>query len=381
MYRNLTTARRLLIVAFAAVMVFSFVSPITVRAVDFIPELDIPGQFEGPQPSDGNLFGRYVRAIYIYFIWIVGIVATAMITFAGVKWVAAAGDQGRIRDARDMISNAIIGVIIALTSVVLLNLLSPGFTTLSIPGVKDVKPIPFVINPETGCIDTLTCPSGTSRTYAIYCAGSAYPAGGGTALYVDADIPFCANNGLHRGICCRNTETNKCIGISATDGKSFTADCNPNAAATIRETTTTSCTDSTPCGQKISLPNNKQCIGTFCPTGELCADKNGSTPARCLNPAAETGALLRVEISAEGICKLPGGAKRFYEYYTSGAACGKSVTAYDTVLKQQVQAFGTGGGCKPSEYCGTAPIGADASNNCLVIAPRTICKPTSLYPR
>lgn len=109
----------------------------------FIPELPIPGQFEGTQTLDNNLFGRYVRAIYVYFIWTVGIVATGMITFAGVKWVAAAGDQGRIRDARDMITNAIIGVIIALTSVVLLNLLSPGFTTLSIPGAKKVVGDPY----------------------------------------------------------------------------------------------------------------------------------------------------------------------------------------------------------------------------------------------
>lgn len=105
----------------------------------FIPELDIPGEFSGPQDVDNNLFGRYVRAIYIYFIWIVGIVATFMIVFAGVKWVAAAGNPARINDARDMMNNAIIGVIIGLTSVVLLNLLSPRFTSLSIPGTTSVS--------------------------------------------------------------------------------------------------------------------------------------------------------------------------------------------------------------------------------------------------
>lgn len=103
----------------------------------FIPEINIPGQFSGAQDIDNNLFGRYVRAIYIYFIWTVGVIATGMIVYAGVKWVAAAGNQSRIKDARDMINNAIIGVIIALTSVVLLNLLSPGFTTLGIPSITN----------------------------------------------------------------------------------------------------------------------------------------------------------------------------------------------------------------------------------------------------
>ncbi len=105
----------------------------------FIPEINIPGQFSGAQDIDNDLFGRYVRAIYIYFIWTVGVIATGMVVYAGVKWVAAAGNQSRIKDARDMINNAIIGVIIALTSVVLLNLLSPGFTTLSIPSITTVK--------------------------------------------------------------------------------------------------------------------------------------------------------------------------------------------------------------------------------------------------
>lgn len=109
------------------------------RADTFSPEIKIPGtDFADSQTIDNDLFGKYVRAIYIYFIWVVGIIATFMIVYAGVKWVAAAGDQARIRDAREMINNAIIGVIIGLTSVVLLNILSPGFTTLSIPGTTSV---------------------------------------------------------------------------------------------------------------------------------------------------------------------------------------------------------------------------------------------------
>ncbi len=109
-------------------------------ATKFTPEIPIPGtDFSGEEQTvDNDLFGRYVRAIYIYFIWIVGIIATFMVIYAGVKWVAAAGNQARIREAHEMINNAIIGVIIGLTSVVLLNLLSPNFTTLSIPGTTSV---------------------------------------------------------------------------------------------------------------------------------------------------------------------------------------------------------------------------------------------------
>lgn len=346
------------------------------RAAVFDPEIPIPGQFAGPQEVNSDLFGKYVRAIYIYFIWTVGIVATGMVIYAGVKWVAAAGDQGRIRDARDMINNAIIGVIIGLTSVVLLNLLSPGFTTLKIPVTNTVSGSPYIFN--NGCIQNLVCPEGMSRTYAIFCAGGAFPAGG--AVYVDADVAYCDNNGAHRGICCRNTDTNQCTGISGTDAKSFSSTCFANAEAVLKKTSTTGCNDTTACGQRKDLPNNKQCVGTYCPTGQLCADKNGTVPAGCIDPSTETNSLARKEISAQGICTLPNNATKFYEYYTSGAACGKSVQAFDPALKTQVQAFGTNGGCPAGQYCGTAPIGVGSNNECYIVAPRTICKPTSNYP-
>ncbi len=144
-------------VAMAAILVQGFVvvaAPVTFAAeTTFTPEISLPGQFSGPQTVDENLFGRYVRAIYIYFIWTVGVVATGMVIYAGVKWVAAAGNQAKIKDARDMITNAIIGVIIGLTSVVLLNLLSPSFTTLQIPQLTLAKK-----NYYAGAAATDVCP-------------------------------------------------------------------------------------------------------------------------------------------------------------------------------------------------------------------------------
>lgn len=105
----------------------------------FVPEVNIPGLFSGPQTIDNTLLGRYVRAIYVYFVWVVGILSTVMITFGGIKWVTAAGNSGLISDARDTINNAIIGLIIALTSFVLLYTINPQYTSLTIPAAGVVK--------------------------------------------------------------------------------------------------------------------------------------------------------------------------------------------------------------------------------------------------
>lgn len=109
------------------------------EAIQFTPEVPIPGVFEGNQTVDENFTAKYIRGLYIYFIWIVGVLATFMVIYGGVKWVTASGNPSRINDAREVINNAIIGVIIALLSVVILNLISPQFTTLGLPSLPGVK--------------------------------------------------------------------------------------------------------------------------------------------------------------------------------------------------------------------------------------------------
>ncbi len=96
--------------------------------ITFKPEIAIPGLFSGETTITGTSIATYVRAIFILFIWTVGILATVMVVYGGIKWVAAAGNPGRINDARDIVNNAVIGVIIALASVVLLNTINPSLT-------------------------------------------------------------------------------------------------------------------------------------------------------------------------------------------------------------------------------------------------------------
>lgn len=98
--------------------------------ITFKPELAIPGLFSGETVITGTSIVSYVRVIFIMFIWTVGILATVMVIYGGIKWVAAAGNPGRINDARDVINNAIIGVVIALTSIVLLNTINPSLVRL-----------------------------------------------------------------------------------------------------------------------------------------------------------------------------------------------------------------------------------------------------------
>ncbi|MEK7637082.1 MAG: pilin [Patescibacteria group bacterium] len=98
-------------------------------ALTFKPELTIPGLLEGVWNISDTTIAEYIRVIFVAFVWAVGILATVMVVYGGIKWVAAAGNPGRINDARGIINDAIIGVLIALVSVVLLNTINPRLTS------------------------------------------------------------------------------------------------------------------------------------------------------------------------------------------------------------------------------------------------------------
>lgn len=117
---------------------------------EFKPEVEIPGLFFGKITIDGQLLGKYIKAVFVYFIWIAGILAVVMLMWGGIRWVAAAGNPSQITVARDIIQNAIIGLIIALTSVLILNTISPQFINLKGLAIVEVKPCVFIPDPVSG---------------------------------------------------------------------------------------------------------------------------------------------------------------------------------------------------------------------------------------
>ncbi|MBI3572848.1 MAG: hypothetical protein HY092_01470 [Candidatus Kerfeldbacteria bacterium] len=135
------------------------------KPITFTPEVVIPGtDFSGkPVTADSDLAGKYLRAIFIYFIWGVGILATVMVTFAGVKWVSAAGNPGAIKDARDMLNNAIIGVIIALTSVLLLRIINPQLVNIGLPDLGGVTGLALQSGVTEPCDSDLNIQCGTIK--------------------------------------------------------------------------------------------------------------------------------------------------------------------------------------------------------------------------
>ena len=82
---------------------------------------------------------EYIAAIYQYMVGVATILAIVMIMYGGFRWVTAAGDSGKIGEAKKTIAGAVVGLAIALGSYTILNLINPdlvSFSSLRVPMVE-----------------------------------------------------------------------------------------------------------------------------------------------------------------------------------------------------------------------------------------------------
>jgi hypothetical protein len=74
-----------------------------------------------------------------------------MVAWGGFKWLTAGGDSGRVTSAKETITNAIMGLILALAAYLVMNTVNPALTafkTLEVPKVPRI-----VTTQETWCED------------------------------------------------------------------------------------------------------------------------------------------------------------------------------------------------------------------------------------
>ncbi|USN53683.1 MAG: hypothetical protein H6760_00730 [Candidatus Nomurabacteria bacterium] len=101
------------------------------------------------QAESGQELSTFVRGFYVYFVWIVGILAVVMTMYAGIQWLTAAGNTSRIENAKSTMNGALIGLVLTLTSYVILQAINPDLVTLRVPFVEPV---------ETSVISGTFCP-------------------------------------------------------------------------------------------------------------------------------------------------------------------------------------------------------------------------------
>ena len=116
---------------------------------------DIDYTLEQPFGGQDNIasLAEYINVVYAFALGIVGIIAVVLIMAGGLRWVAAAGNESAITEAKEIITSAVTGLAIALLSYVILAFINPSITssTLSIPVIA--------IGKETSIVDLPKCDS------------------------------------------------------------------------------------------------------------------------------------------------------------------------------------------------------------------------------
>lgn len=85
----------------------------------------------------------YINAIYNYFLAIAGILAAIALMIGGVIWLVSAGNASRVSEAKSWITGALTGLVILLTSYVLLHQINPELVGMRYIKLEAIDPIGY----------------------------------------------------------------------------------------------------------------------------------------------------------------------------------------------------------------------------------------------
>lgn len=142
--------KNIIIGIFFSVISFTFVS--VANAVNWEPLVPIPGI-----PATGVNLSTYLIGIYNFLLSIVGIVAVMMLIVGGIRYITSAGNQAAAADAKDIITNAIVGLLLALLTWVFIATINPDALYLKKPG-STFAPTPIVGQGPGACFDNFVLP-------------------------------------------------------------------------------------------------------------------------------------------------------------------------------------------------------------------------------
>ena len=100
-------------------------------AVCLALELDYPS-FGGYEVSLDMDLNQLVAWFYYLIVATVGLSAFIMLIWGGFEWLTSAGDTGKLGNAKDRMSSAILGLLIVLGSWLILQVINPDLLILNL---------------------------------------------------------------------------------------------------------------------------------------------------------------------------------------------------------------------------------------------------------
>jgi hypothetical protein len=108
-------------------------SNIRVTWVDHRPYVDIPW------------IADYIVSVYRYAVFLGSILSIFLLMIGGIQWLISKGDSAQINAARKRITNAVIGLILIVSSYIILTSINPDLTQLNPLHIPVVENEPYGI--------------------------------------------------------------------------------------------------------------------------------------------------------------------------------------------------------------------------------------------
>ncbi|HNX11012.1 MAG TPA: hypothetical protein PKI61_02625 [bacterium] len=86
---------------------------------------------------------QYIKGIYNYALAIIGVIAAIALMIGGVLWLVSAGNASRISTAQNWIAGSLTGILIMMTSYILLNEINPdliGLKPVTLKIIEEIMP-------------------------------------------------------------------------------------------------------------------------------------------------------------------------------------------------------------------------------------------------
>lgn len=134
---------------FLLALLFIFVFPLLIVSaapdLEYTPMEPIPG-FEASSVK-GETFVTFISNLYKFGIWTVGICALIMIAIGGYMYAASGGNNASMEKAKGFITDAIVGLILALLAYLILYIINPELVKIKMAAAVPPPTPPTVPGP------------------------------------------------------------------------------------------------------------------------------------------------------------------------------------------------------------------------------------------
>lgn len=145
--RNINRKKYTGILIAIIMFIFSF-GAITVYA-QYVPLAPLPGVGVG---GGATTLSNYLESIFKIGIGLAGVFAVLMIIIAGIEYIGGAASPSARSDARKRITNALLGLILALGAWLILNTINPALLNKGLNVTPVAVPVPAPAGAEAGAL-------------------------------------------------------------------------------------------------------------------------------------------------------------------------------------------------------------------------------------